>query len=190
MIRVLQVDDHPAFRAGMTAVLRSEPGLVPVGTATGEADLWSQLERTGPDVVVLDYHLPGTDGLRLCRRLQRRPEPPAVLMMSAYAGPPLALAARLAGAQGLIGKSAPADEIFDAIRTVARGDQRFPPLTRDLLDDASQKVHEDDLPLLGMLLDGATSEDVAQALRLDPADVEERIERMLLALQIELPFAG
>lgn len=189
MIRVLQVDDHPALRAGMTAVLRSEPGLVPVGTATGEADLWTQLERTGPDVVVLDYHLPGTDGLRLCRRIKRRADPPAVLLLSAYAGPRLALAARLAGADGLIGKSAPADAIFDAIRTVARGDERFSPLTREVLDEAGRKLDGEDLPLLGMLLDGATTDEVAQALRLPSPEVEARIERVLLALQIELPIS-
>ena len=46
MIRILLVDDHPALRAGLTAVLRAEPGLVPLGTASSEEELWPALQRT------------------------------------------------------------------------------------------------------------------------------------------------
>ena len=63
MIRILLVDDHPALRAGLTAVLRAEPGLVPLGTAADEEELWPALHRTKPDVV--DPRLP--------RAARRRP---------------------------------------------------------------------------------------------------------------------
>ncbi|MDP8968072.1 MAG: response regulator transcription factor, partial [Actinomycetota bacterium] len=100
MIRILIVDDHPAMRAGLTAVLRAEPGLVPLDAATSVSDLWPTLKRTRPDVVVLDYHLPGDDGLVLCRRIKRELPAPAVLLYSAYADAALTIPARLAGVDG------------------------------------------------------------------------------------------
>ncbi|MBA3748452.1 MAG: response regulator transcription factor [Solirubrobacterales bacterium] len=96
MIRILIVDDHPAMRAGLTAVLRAEPGFVPLDVATSDSDLWPMLNRTKPDIVVLDYHLPGDDGLVLCRAIKRRLPAPAVLLYSAYADAALTIPARLA----------------------------------------------------------------------------------------------
>ena len=68
MIRLLLVDDHPAMRAGLTAVLRAEPGMVPLARPPRAEEPRPAVKRTKPDVVLLDYHLPGSDGLRLCRR--------------------------------------------------------------------------------------------------------------------------
>ena len=116
-IRILVVDDHPAMRAGLMAVLRAEAGLVALDAATSDSDLWPTLNRTKPDVVVLDYHLPGDDGLVLCRRIKRQVPAPAVLLYSAYADAALTIPARLAGVDGLVGKSAPANELYDELTT-------------------------------------------------------------------------
>ena len=154
MIRILLVDDHPALRAGLTAVLRAEPGLVPLGTAGVEEELWPALHRTKPDVVVLDYHVPPADGLQLCRRIKRSMPPPKVLLYSAYADASLVIPAMLAGADGVVNKGAPANELYDAIRTVARGESVMPPMSRELLDDANARLDAEDLPMLVMALDG------------------------------------
>ncbi|MEJ7717391.1 MAG: response regulator [Thermoleophilaceae bacterium] len=70
MIRVLLVDDHPALRAGLGTVLRLEPGLIPVGAAADAEAALEEARRRDPNVVLVDYHLPGDDGLMLCRRLK------------------------------------------------------------------------------------------------------------------------
>jgi DNA-binding NarL/FixJ family response regulator len=57
MIRVLVVDDHPAVRAGLVGLLRSEPGLVVAGAAANAEDALEAAKRDGPDVVLLDYDL-------------------------------------------------------------------------------------------------------------------------------------
>ncbi len=156
MIRMLLVDDHPALRTGLTAVLRAEPGLVPLGTAASEDELWPALNRTKPDVVLLDYHLPPADGLVLCRRIKRTMPPPAVLLYSAYADASLVIPALLAGADGVVNKGAPANELYDAIRTVARGEKVMPPITRELLDSAQGRLDPEDIPVLMMALDGTS----------------------------------
>jgi DNA-binding NarL/FixJ family response regulator len=190
MIRILIVDDHPAMRAGLTAVLRGEPGFVALDAATSAADLWPTLNRTRPDVVVLDYHLPGDDGLVLCRRIKRQIPAPAVLLYSAYADASLTIPARLAGADGLINKSAPANELYDAIRRVARGERVQPPLSRELLDRAANDLQAEDLPILGMALEDTPIGEMAAVLGVEPAVVSRRIDRMISQLKVDVPAPG
>ena len=187
MIRILIVDDHPALQAGLTAVLRREPGLVPIGTAPGAHDLWPAMQRVRPDVVLLDYHLPPSDGLHLCRQIKRTMPPPAVLMFSAYADAKLLVPARLAGADGMVSKSAPAPELYDAIRTVARGGHVLPPIERQLLDEAAARLDTDDLPILGMVLEGVPHADIADALRIEGEELSRRIDDMIGRLKVDVP---
>jgi DNA-binding NarL/FixJ family response regulator len=100
--RILFVDDHPAVRAGLASVLRGEPGMVVVGAAGRPAEAVTKVTLTSPDVVLVDYQLPDYDGLVLCQQLKSLPEPPAVLVYSAYADGSLAIAAMVAGAEGVL----------------------------------------------------------------------------------------
>jgi DNA-binding NarL/FixJ family response regulator len=83
VIRLLLVDDHPAMRTGLGAVLAAEPGMVVLGAVASADELTPALNRTKPDVVLLDYHLPSSDGLVLCRILKRSAPAPGVLLYSA-----------------------------------------------------------------------------------------------------------
>jgi len=187
MIRILIVDDHPAMRTGLTAVLRAEPGLVPLDAAASAGDLWPTLNRTKPDVIVLDYHLPGDDGLVLCRRIKRQVPSPAVLLYSAYADASLTIPARLAGVDGLVSKAAPASEIYDAVRRVARGERVLPAISRELLDSAGEKLAPDELPILGMTLEDTPLAEMAATLGVKPNEIAHRIDRMIKRLKVEVP---
>ena len=187
MIRMLLVDDHPALRTGLTAVLRAEPGLVPLGTAASEDELWPALNRTKPDVVLLDYHLPPADGLVLCRRIKRTMPPPRVLLYSAYADASLVIPAMLAGADGVVNKGAPANELYDAIRTVARGEKVMPPITRELLDAAQSRLDDEDIPVLMMALDGTPEGEIARTVGATPEAMAHRLDRMIARLKVEVP---
>jgi DNA-binding NarL/FixJ family response regulator len=190
LIRLLLVDDHPAMRTGLGAVLAAEPGMVVLGAVASADELTPALNRTKPDVVLLDYHLPSSDGLVLCRILKRSVPAPGVLLYSAYADASLAIPAILAGADGLLNKAAPAKDLYDAIRRVARGDRVLPAVPRDLLDAASARLDPEDLPILGMILDGASPADVAATLFLEPRDLSARLDRMIGRLRIEVPAAA
>ena len=120
MIRVLVVDDHPVLRAGLEAVLRAEPGFIPVGAAADGAETLRLLRRTRPDVVVLDRRLGEEDGLTLCRTLRAQPDPPQVVVYTAVDDDGLAAAADAAGAFAAVIKSADVDALFDTVRLAAR----------------------------------------------------------------------
>ena len=187
MIRIVVVDDHPALRAGLDTVLGGEPGLVPVGSAGSAGELWPILTTCKPDVVLLDYHLPGDDGLQVCRRIKARLLAPKVLLYSAYAGSELSIPATLAGADGVIGKGIPARELYDAIRRVVTGDRVLPPIPPELMQEATERVEPEDLPLLGMLLHQTAAPDIAPVLNLDTAAVERRIDQIIARLRVEVP---
>ncbi len=190
MIRLLIVDDHPAMRAGLTAVLRAEPGIVPLGAASGVDELEPALRRTQPDVVLLDYHLPGTDGLQLARRLKRRTPAPKVLLYSAWADASLVVPAVLAGADGLLNKSVPAPELYDALRAVARGERVLPPVPQELREAAAAELDPVDLPILSMMLEGTPPAEIAQTLRIDPTELSRRLDAMIATLRVEVPASA
>jgi DNA-binding NarL/FixJ family response regulator len=182
MIRVVVVDDHPAMRAGLNTVLRREPGIVVCALAANGREALHALGFE-PDVALVDYHLGDEDGIALCRRLKREAEGLHVLVYSAHARGGLALAGRLAGADGVVDKGTPADELLDAIRAVARGNSVFPSIAPELARAPHSRIDRDDVPLLGMLADGASQGEVAAVLRMEPAEVEVRVERLIEVLK-------
>jgi DNA-binding NarL/FixJ family response regulator len=177
--RIAIVDPQPAVRTGLTMLLRTEPGLVPVGAATGATDGLELVERLRPDVVLLEHHLIDGDGLSVCRRLKALPQPPRVILYTADPEGALVLLARVACADGLVDKAADPRELFEAIRVVARGGAALPPLEPEQLDAAAHQIDPEDLALLAMLADGTPAFDAADTLRLDRRKVGRRIERLL-----------
>src|SRR6476661_1528385 len=160
-------------------LLRTEPGLVPVGAAAGAHDGAELADRLRPDVVLLEPHLLDGDGLGLCRRLRAAAEPPRVILYSADTEPALALLARVAGADGLVDKAAKPETLFEAIRVVARGETALPPVDPAELDAAAHRIDAEDLALLAMLVDRTPAADVADTLHLDRRRMGRRIERLL-----------
>jgi DNA-binding NarL/FixJ family response regulator len=177
--RIAIVDSQPAVRAGLTMLLRTEPGLVPVGAATGADDGFEIVDRLRPAVVLLEHQLIDGDGLTLCRRLKALPHAPRVILYTADPDGDLVLLARVACADGIVDKSAEPQELFEAIRIVARGGSALPPLEAEMLEAAAHAVDPEDLALLAMLVDGTPPSDVADTLRLDRRKVGRRIERVL-----------
>ena len=185
--RIVVIDPQPAVRTGLVVMLRTEPGLVPVGAAAGAHDGLELVERRRPDVVLLDPQLLDGDGLAVCRRLRAVGHPPRVVLYTAGGDPSLPVTARVAGADGLVDKAAPPEELFEAIRVVARGGGALPPLDREQLDAAAHRVEPDDLALLAMLVDRTSPADVAETLHLDRRRLGRRTERLLGRLRTRSP---
>ena len=178
MIRTLIVDDHPAVLSGLVSALRSEPGLIPLATATGVSSALIEAERVGPSVALIDYQLADGDGLMLCQELKRRASPPAVLIYSAFARRELALAATVVGADGMLDKGAPLNELFDAILTVAKGGKALP-LRPEAVERAVTRLEPQDLPILGMRIDGATLSEIGAVLRLEARELSRRLTALV-----------
>jgi DNA-binding NarL/FixJ family response regulator len=184
MIRVAVVDDHPAIRAGLALVIDAEPDMAHVGDAARAEEVEPLLYRTRPDVVVLDYHLPGGDGLELSRRIKSTVPAPRVVLYSASADASFLVPGLVAGLDAIVNKTSRPSELFEAIRTVAHGERALPALTPALLETAGRRLAPEDLPILGMLVDRTAPRDIAAVLRCSAEDLQRRLSRMLAAMRL------
>ena len=187
MIRLLVVDDHAAVRAGLIGLLRREPGLVPLGAVASVAEALREARSLEPQVALIDFQLPDGDGLTLCRELKLLPKPPRVVLYSAFARPALAVAAKIAGADGLVDKGVEVDDLFDAIRAVGRGEQALPALEPEMVSRCTARLDPDDVSIFGMLMSGTPIADVAEVLSTGEREIEDRLRAMLGDLLSESP---
>jgi DNA-binding NarL/FixJ family response regulator len=182
MIRVALLDDHPAVRAGVEAMLAPEPDLLSVGSAADEEELWPLLRRARPSVVVLDVHHPGRDGLALCLEVKRSLNAPAVVLYSASTPRGLCVAATLAGADAVVAKSSPARALLEAIRDVAREPRRLPSIPRQLRVEAAARLDPADHAILAMGLAGESPADIGVTLGRSARSIAERIAAIVATL--------
>lgn len=120
MIRVLLVDDQPMIRAGLAFVLRSQPDIQVVGERDDGGDIVRAVAECTPDVVCMDVRMPGTDGVEATRRLRAADGPP-VCILTTFDDEDVLWSAVEAGAAGFELKSATAENLIEAVRTVAGG---------------------------------------------------------------------
>jgi DNA-binding NarL/FixJ family response regulator len=180
--RILIVDDHPAVRAGLLAVLRGEPGLVPVGTADSAEEALEAACHWAPDVVMADYQLPDVNGAMLTWELKQLPEAPRVVIYSAFAEPRLFLAAALSGAEAVLDKNRSVDAIFETIRGVAAGKSYLEPLPLDAVRNGARLMDPQDQSIFGLAIAGEQAEEIAAVLRLDEHTVRRRLSLMIQGL--------
>jgi CheY-like chemotaxis protein len=118
-VRVLIVDDSPAVRDGLGAMLRANPAYA-VAAAVADAAAALRCASAGAaDVVLLDLSIPGVDPLALLHDLRALPAPPPVVVLTAFADKRRIAAAIAAGAVGWLLKDATPDELFAALSPFA-----------------------------------------------------------------------
>ena len=188
MIRTLIVDHHPALRAGVKVVLEAERDMVVVGDTGALDELLPLLRRTRPDVVLLDCHPPKVAGLRACRLVKCLLPAPRVLIYSAYADERLRVAARVAGADGLLDKNSSALDLVQAIRGVHSGRRLLEPIEPGDVQDATRLLDRQEAQILAMLLDDVPPSEIAVALSMPPASVGRRVNDILGRLCAEPPW--
>jgi DNA-binding NarL/FixJ family response regulator len=187
-IRVLVVDDHPAVRHGVVSLIEQQPDMTVTATAASADE--ARAADGSADVAVLDYHLGARDGLWLTRRLKQRTRPPRVLIYSAFADHVLAAAATIAGADGLLGKAALAEELPIAIRRVASGRPSLPAVATPVADALGSRLAPCDQPIFAMLLHGVDSAEIAAALTISEGELEARRAAIVQSLSPRQEMAG
>jgi DNA-binding NarL/FixJ family response regulator len=134
MTRVLIVDDHQLFRAGVRAELGERVEVV--GEADGVETAVALIDQLAPEVVLLDVHMPGGGGVEVIRR--SAPSQPGVrfLALSVSDAPDDVIAVIRAGARGYVTKTISAEELVEAVQRVAEGDAVFSPRLAGFVLDA------------------------------------------------------
>jgi DNA-binding NarL/FixJ family response regulator len=161
------VDDHPAVRAGLRGLLDGEDDLRVAATAATAREGFEAIADLRPALALLDLHLPDDDGLALCLRTRTLPDPPRVVIYSAFADAGLAVRAAIAGADAVVAKSTPPRVLLAVLRAAGKGGVR-PALDARAMRSSGERLDPDDLPIMGMLAHGVDEEEIAATLGLDP----------------------
>jgi len=133
--RVLVADDDPLVRSALGLMLGGQPDVEVVGEAANGREALTLAGSLRPDVVLMDIRMPVLDGLAATRELQRRPDPPHVIVLTTFDADEHVVEALGAGADGFLLKDTPPGQILEAIRAVAAGDPMLSPsVTRTLIE--------------------------------------------------------
>ena len=183
MTRVVIVDDHAIVRAGLRALLFEEAAFELVGEAAGGYEALELVEKTKPDVLILDLSMPDLDGISVTRKIKPNYPDLKILILTLHEDGALLREAIKAGAAGYILKRAAEAELISAIRTILRGDLYVDPsMVRGLLEESRQvQVKQSDptetltpreTEILRLIVEGYTNRQIGQELNISIRTVE------------------
>ena len=165
MLRILLADDHPLTRSGLAAWLEAEEGVELVGQAADGESAWTMLLETQPDLALLDIEMPNGSGIEIAERIMKRKLPTNVLMLTAYSAQQYVMASVRAGAKGFILKSAPFDQLRQAIADTSRGIFYLDPSVSLVSDEApAEELSEREKEVLILTAQGLPSSETARLL--------------------------
>ncbi|WP_233359360.1 response regulator [Streptomyces sp. GMY02] len=190
-VRVVLCDDHAVVRAGLRALLGSDPGVAVVGEADSGAEAVALAAKLAPDVVLMDLQLgPGMDGVEATRRITAASGGSVhVLVLTTYDTDADITRAIEAGATGYLLKAERPDELFTAIHSAAAGRTALsaPVAHRVMARMRSPRptLTDRERDILGQLSRGLTNRDIAKALFLSEATVKTHLGRIYDKLGVD-----
>lgn len=179
-IRVLLVDDHQVVRAGLRSLFEAHPDIEVIGEAPDGGEAVRRAEKLRPDVVILDFSMPGLGGADAAAALRREAPEAKVLVLSAYEDHGFVTQALQAGARGYLLKRAAAEELVQAVRTVAAGGVYLEPALAALLAEppgpasaaSDEGLSERERDVLRLLAIGYTNKEIGARLKISVKTVE------------------
>ncbi|HLB62980.1 MAG TPA: response regulator transcription factor [Actinomycetota bacterium] len=118
-VRVLVVDDHPAFRRALTSALRMVDGVEVAGEAGGGVAACQLVEELEPDLVLMDLSMPDLSGIDAMREIHRKRPSLPVVILTAHADPGVEREALQAGASGFLAKGIGLEELLVVLHEAA-----------------------------------------------------------------------
>ncbi len=189
-IRVLLVDDHAMFRAGIKALLEAEGKVEVVGEASSGDEAVDKVRELKPDVVVMDLSMPGSNGLEATRRIAALELDTKVLVLTVHAEEEYLVPVVEAGASGYLTKTSADTDLMEAIKVVARGQVFLPPKATTLLLQRYKAAEEDEQAglhllstreqeVLALTAEGYSSREIGKKLFISPKTVDTYRSRIM-----------
>jgi NarL family two-component system response regulator LiaR len=197
-IRVVLVEDHELYRAGLKEMLEEEGMRVVGGAASGE-DGVALVARAQPDVVLMDVHMGGMSGIEATERVLAASPEARVIMLTVSTDSHDVLDALLAGASGYLPKGSSLEEVVSAIRTVTSGRSLLSPVvTQQVIERLREHARQEGPPavppavlserereVLRLLGEGLDNHQIADRLHLGTTTVKHHVSNLLEKLGLE-----
>ncbi|MFD6245882.1 response regulator [Streptomyces roseolus] len=189
-VRLLLADDHPVVRAGLRAVLDTEPDFTVVGEAATAERAVALATAGGVDVVLMDLQFgAGMHGSEATAAITAVPGGPRVLVLTTYDTDADILAAVEAGASGYLLKDAPPEELAAAVRTAAAGQSALAPAVAHRLMDRmrtpAEALTKRELEVLQLVGEGLSNQQISKVLFLSQATVKSHLVHVFAKLGVD-----
>jgi two-component system, NarL family, response regulator NreC len=183
MTRVLIADDHAIVRAGLRSLLAEDGAFDLVGEAAGGYEAIELVEKTNPEVLILDLSMPDLDGISVTRKIKNQFPGLKILILTLHEDEALLKEAIKAGAAGYILKRAAEAELISAIGSILRGDLYVDPsMVRALLEespnlqvnqkDPTESLTQRETEILRLIVEGNTNRQIGKELNISIRTVE------------------
>lgn len=189
-IRLLLADDHPVVRAGLRAVLQSEPDLHVVADVATAEEAITRSADGGIDVVLMDLQFGRTmGGVEATKQITALADGPRVLVLTTYDTEADILAAVEAGASGYLLKDAPPDELTAAVRAAAAGQSALAPAIAlrlmQRLREPSRSLTGREAEVLALVAEGLSNQQISQQMFLSQATVKSHLVHIFTKLDVD-----
>jgi two-component system, NarL family, response regulator LiaR len=196
-IKVLIADDHKLFRQGLIGLIKTRDDLVEV---IGEAETGEEAvclaEQLRPDVILMDIYMPEMDGLQAAKEIHSRFPKIAIVMLTSSEKDGHLYEAVQVGVSGYLLKSLDANELFDLLKGVVKGETAMTRAMAGKLlksvanrmadgDKGEQSLTERELLVLRLVASGASNQDIADKLTISINTVKSHLKSILDKLQLE-----
>ncbi len=192
MVKIVLVDDHHVVRQGLKVLLEEERDFEIVGEASTGLDAVQLVERTRPDVLVVDLLIPGLNGLEVTRRVHQLLPHMRIIILSMHSNEAYVVEALKNGASGYVLKDSSFEDLVRAVREVMDGRRYLsPPLSERAIETyVSQKTKSGSLDpydtltarereVLQLAAEGDSNNEIAAKLSISPRTVETHRANMM-----------
>jgi DNA-binding NarL/FixJ family response regulator len=190
MTRILIVDDHPIVRSGLASVLSSQTDFDVVGEASNGDEAIAAVAKLSPDLVLMDLRMPVKNGVDASAAILAARPSTRIVVLTTYASDGEVLRAIEAGAVGYLLKDVPHEELFRALRAVARGERYLAPVVTERLMAQWQQpsrvsLTDRELDVLRCVAGGESNKEIAASLGISEPTVKAHLVRIFDKLGVE-----
>ncbi|HEY9623944.1 MAG TPA: response regulator transcription factor [Crinalium sp.] len=186
-IRVLIADDHSIFRQGLAMIISRDPDMTVIAQAENGQQAIDLFREHQPDVTLMDLRMPQVEGVEAITAIRSESKSARIIVLTTYDSDEDIYRGLQAGAQGYLLKDTEPDELFNAIRTIHRGEQYIPSnVGVKLIQRMNNPVlSERELAVLRSMAQGMSNADIATALSISAGTVKSHVNRILSKLDVD-----
>lgn len=185
-ISVMLVDDHPAFRKGIAALVAGEPDLQVVAEAGDGQEAVQLFRKLKPDVVLMDLRLPGMGGVETTMAIRKEFPDARIIVLTTFDADEDIYRAIQTGAKSYLLKDTPEDELSATIRAVYTGQQKLPTRVAQRLAERQQRAElsQREMDVLALLIKGRSNKEISSALFVSEDTVKAHLKTLFVKLNV------